>query len=115
MAGFLLPSRLPHSFSPAQLHLPGLAHLDLTGNRLTQLPASLSRCTKLASLLLGHNEKLLARGLDQPTLDLLAALPALRQLELPRSAARLPSQATEVCARLAAVAPHISEETFARY
>jgi len=53
------------------------------------------------------------RGLKSHTLELLAALPALRQLELPGGAARTPEQAAAVRARLAAAAPHISEVTFA--
>lgn len=63
--------------------------------------------------MLGDNDRLTVRGLKSHTLKLLAALPALRQLELPGGAARTPEQAAAVRARLAAAAPHISELTFA--
>ncbi len=76
--------------SSSRLLTAGLAHLDLRLNHLEQLPDSLGRCPKLTSLLLGGNDDLTPDGLDEETASLLAALPALRKLQLPRTAASDP-------------------------
>lgn len=52
-----------------------LAHLDLSQNRLSGLPASIGRCTALVELLLGYNRL-------ETLPDELAGLAALRTLDL---------------------------------
>lgn len=101
---------------PPQLHphsAADLAHLDLGVNCLQRLPDALSRCTQLTALYLGKNNDLTAHGLDEETVRLLASLPLLEDLQLPRmSGWRRRKRAAAARARLAAAAPHIREVTF---
>ena len=84
--------------------------LDLRANRLYRLPAALSGCTQLTALLLGLNDTLM---FNQDAISLLASLPALTKLQLPRSAARQRGrgQAPSTIDALAAAAPHIRDVT----
>ena len=87
--------------------------LDVQHNHLRRLPESLSCCTKLTCLHVGANNSLTARGLDEETVRLLASLPALAKLQLPRMAGwRRRKRAGAARAQLAAAAPHIQDVMF---
>lgn len=88
----------------------GLAELDLRYNRLRRLPAALGRCTQLTALRLGWNDAL---KVSKDAISLLASLPSLAELELPRSVTRQRGRrpALFTLAALAAAAPHIRDVT----
>lgn len=81
-----------------------LAHLDVRSNRLRRLPASLSQCTKLTALLLGHNDDLDPLGFDDASVLTLASLPALKRVQLPYTPASFGFRL-----KLKAAAPHIKD------
>ncbi|PRW59721.1 RNA methylase [Chlorella sorokiniana] len=79
----LVGAYLPHLEGVLE-GLPDLSILDVQFNRLRRLPAALSRCTKLETLLLDGNMFLQLGATDStPLKNVLASLPALKRLKLP--------------------------------